>query len=119
MTKHWSSKLKIQKMDRRMSGHAQFKYRLEFPWSAFNQGRFGDEPYHERTKAFYEFCQHLTDTYGYGPSVDDANSYVRAFDWPRWAFRLVSSTHTYAIYVADEEGRQELEKVISFNILKH
>jgi hypothetical protein len=119
MSSHWSSKLKIQKMDRRMSGHAYFKYRLEFPWSAFNQGTFGDEPYHERTKTFYEFCRHLTDAYGHGPSVDDASYYVRSFGFPTWAFRLVSSTHTYAIYVADDESRQELEKILSFNILKH
>ena len=118
MSNHWSRLLKIQKMDRRMSGHQHFKYRMEFPWIAFN--KFNGEPYHERAAVFYEFCRRLTDVYGYGPSVDDANTYIRAFDeFPKWAFRLITNSHTYAIYVADEEGRQELEKVISFNILKH
>ena len=118
MTKHWSTYLKIQKMDRRMSGHAYFKYRLELPWAAFSRSGT-DEPYHKRTTTFCEFCQHLTNVYGYGPSVDDASSYFRAFGAPQWAFRLNDSTHTYAIYVADDDGRQELEKIISFNILKH
>lgn len=120
MSKYWSSNLKIQKMDRRMSGHQHFKFRMEFPWVAFNKGRFGNEPYHERSAVFYEFCRRFTDVYGYGPSVDDANSYIRAFgEFPKWAFRLLSNNHTYAIYVADEDGRQELEKIISFNILKN
>ena len=119
MSKHWSSKLKIQKTDRRMTGHAHFKFRLEFPWSAFNQ--FGtSEPYHLRSKIFYEFCRHLTNVYGYGPIVDDINSYIRSFDeFPKWAFRPVTNTHTYAVYVADDAGREELEKIISFNILKN
>lgn len=118
MVAHWSSKLKIQKMDRRMSGHAYFKYRMEFPWAAFNQSG-NSESYYERIKTFYDFCKHLTDVYGYGPCVDDANSYYRAFGAPKWAFRLSDSNHICAVYVADEEGRQELEKIISFNILKN
>ena len=118
MSKHWSTYLKIQKTDRRMSGHAYFKHRLEFPWAAFNRGNTS-EPYYERTRTFYEFCRHLNDVFGFGPSVDDASSYFRSFGAPRWAFRLNTSTHVCAVYVADEEGRQELEKIISFNILKH
>ena len=112
-------RIKIQKVDRRMTGYLHFKYRLEFPWSAFN-GKNDIDPYRNRAKAFYEFCKHLTAVFGYGPSVDDAGTYGMAFDEvPQWAFRLNSNTHTYAVYVADEAGREELEKIISFNILKH
>lgn len=118
MSNHWSNRLKIQKMDRRMSGHAYFKYRIEFPWAAFNF-LGASESYYERIKTFYDFCKHLTDIYGYGPSVDDASSYFRAFGAPKWAFRLNEPTHICAVYVADEDGRQELEKIIAFNILKH
>ena len=119
MGKHWSSNLKIQKLDRRMTGHRHFKYRVEFPWAAFNQTNSID-PYRDRIKTFYEFCKHLTETFGYGPSVEDIGQYCMAFgETPRWAFRPSTSTHIYAIYVADEESRQEIEKVISFNILKN
>jgi len=120
MSKHWSTRVKIQKMDRRMSGHSHFKYRLEFPWAAFNASTKHLVPYFDRTKTFYEFCQHLTEVYGYGPSVDDVGMYATIFDvTPKWGFRLGDSTHLYTVYVADDEGRQELEKVLSFNILKH
>ena len=101
-----------------MSGHAHFKYRMEFPWIVFNQ--LNREPYHERAAVFYEFCRRLTDVYGYGPSVDDVNTYIKAFgEFPVWAFRLNNSNHTYAVYVANEIGKDELEKIISFEILKN
>lgn len=114
-----AQRLKIQKTDRRMTGHTQFKYRLEFPWAAFSAGFAStSEPYHERTKLFYDFCRHLTEVFGYGPSVDDATSYTRSFEWPKWGFRLVDHTHTYAIYMADETIRSEVEKLLAFKILK-
>lgn len=114
------NKLKIQKVDRRMSGHQNFKYRLELPYCAF-QG-IGHNPstaYSDRAKTFLTMCRHFTELYGYGPSVDDAYVYANYFGLPpRWGFRLLSHSHTYAIYLSDEESKSELEKILVFGLLQ-
>lgn len=113
------NRLKIQKLDRRMSGHQNFKYRLELPVYAFNDATGPGSAWLRRTVAFNDFCRHLTSVYGFGPCVDDAHVYANHYnEVPQWAYRLVDHRHVGTIYVANEAGREELEKILAFIILK-
>lgn len=111
--------LKIQKLDRRMTGHQYFKYRLEFPYHAFSAiGGFQAEAFRMRAQTFYDFFKHLTEVYGVGPEVDDTAIFSLAYKTdPQWGFRLVTNNHTYAVYVT-EEARIEVEKLLVFKQLQ-
>lgn len=114
-----ANKLKIQKLDRRMSGHQHFMYRLELPYHAFSKlGIAPNDAYINRTKTFFEYSTVLTDIYGYGPSVDDANAYAAVYGQsPAWGFRPLDNYHTYTLYFKDDEVKHHIEKLLMFNIL--
>jgi len=113
--KYDTTPLTIQKLDRRMSGHTKFKYRLEFPWGVFRDTL---NPWLSRAKAYHDFCRHMTGIFGFGPHVDDAEGYANCYNEdPKWGFRLNDHAHMYTIYMADEEAKSEVEKLLMFGIL--
>lgn len=108
--------LEIQKLDKRMSGYGRFKYRVEFPVNKFCA--FGEERtrqvYKKKIKYFNDCCEHLTKTLGFGPYVDYSYSNEAA----KWGFRLAGSSHVDTIYLADEQARDELQKILNWFTLK-
>lgn len=111
-------KLKIQKLDGRMSGYGVFKYRLELPYHAFHKAGVGNA-HIKRAAKFFEYSKILTDVYGYGPAVDDAGMYTTVYGSnPKWGFRLYDNQHTYTLYFADEEAKDHIEKLLVFSMLQ-
>ena len=109
-----SVKLKVQKLDGRMSGYGYFKYRLELPYHAFRDVGVSNA-HHERAAKFFEYSKILTDIYGYGPHVDDADMYAAVYSVdPAWAFRLYDYQHTYTLYFKDENVKDHIEKLLVF-----
>lgn len=113
-----TTKLKIQKLDRRMSGYGLFKYRLELPYHAFTVRFNNPDAYNNRAAKFFEYSKILTELYGYGPSVDDANIYAHTYGkGPSWGFRQLDNNHTYTLYFKDDEVKHHIEKLLMFDIL--
>lgn len=108
------SDLKIQKLDRRMTGHQFYQYRIEFPYHVFTHINGHENAFRLRGKTFYDFFKHLTEVFGVGPEVEDTAVFSVAYETdPHWAFRMIDNHHTYALYM-DEEARIEVEKLLVF-----
>lgn len=103
-----------------MSGHQHFKYRLELPYYAFSGlGIAPNDAFSNRAKTFFEYSTILTDAYGYGPAVDDADMYAAVYGVsPSWGFRPLDNHHTYTLYFKDEEAKDHIEKLLVFNMLQ-
>ena len=107
--------LKIQKLDRRMTGHRWYKYRVEFPISAFRDSIPSDiSVYQLRTQTFTELMYHLTRNIGFGPYVD----YSGFSHDPKWAFRIADHNHLDTVYLT-EEAKLEYERFMTFIKIKY
>lgn len=107
--------LKLQKLDRRMTGHQWYKYRVEFPLSAVRDIKIKDmTAYGIRTQIFSEIMQHLCSNLGFGPYVD----YTYYAKDPKWAFRIADHNHVDTVYLT-EEAKTEYDKILTFLKLKY
>ena len=108
-------KFKLQKLDRRMTGHRYFKYRVEFPISAVRDIQVPDMTvYGVKILIFSEIMQGLTQAIGFGSYVD----YTHFAKDPKWAFRIADHNHVDTIYLT-EEAVAAYEQILTFLTLKY
>ena len=107
--------LKVQKLDRRMTGHRYFKYRVEFPVCAVRGVQINDMTvYGVKILLFTEIMQHLCSSLGFGPYVD----YTQYAKDAKWAFRIADHNHIDTIYLT-EEALEEYNKFMTFARIKY
>jgi len=115
--------LQIQKIDRRMSGYKDFKYRVVFDFGAFRTEKTKGLANHEIVRivntSFLNITEYLTEQFGYGPELELVHLIKDRGDLvPTWAIRHAKSgLHNYSphtIYLRDEESRHEFEKILTF-----
>jgi len=120
--------LQIQKTDRRMNGHLDFKYRVPFYLIDFVIGDRTTENYRQagqdRDRAFLLCTQYMTQRHGYGPELKLVHYMKEQGDGvPLWATRHAYQVlHTSApdtIYLRDEEAVSKLGEVFIFLQLKY
>ena len=108
-------KFRLQKLDRRMTGHQWFKYRIEFPINAVRDIKIDNMTvYAVRLVIVSEIMQGLTNAIGFGPYVD----YTPYAKDPKWAFRTADSNHVDTIYLT-EEAVAAYEQILTFLTLKY
>jgi hypothetical protein len=117
--------LKFQKLDRRMSGHNYFKWRVEFNNRYSNytneQNYSGFEVGKLRRKTWIEALEYLTQVYGFGPDLDKAYYYNELKGVaPRFATRICRAGDNFfdTLYLRGDEEREEFEKFLIMLELK-
>ena len=112
--------LKIQKTDKRMSGHAYFKYRVEMlPGLITSRDDIGWPSKIKMTLNFWNLvCKHMTEVYGYGPDTDKAYLWTEEYGAPAWGYRMSAMSRVDCLYFRDEEVLKEYQKAVTFFTLK-
>lgn len=120
--------LKIDKTDRRMNGHRDFKYRIKFDLHSFLNNDYSIEAtmaaWNNANRAFLMCSKYMTETHGYGPELKLVNYMKENGEGvPLWATRHAYSVlHTKqpdTIYLRDDDAREKIEKVFVFLQLKY
>ena len=120
--------LQIQKTDRRMNGHQEFKYRIVFGVTSFvgsDRSIEGiKEAWANSMKAFLMCTKYMTDKYGYGPELKLVKYMVENGDGvPLWATRhaytVLHTSQPDTIYLRDDEARSKIEEIFIFLQLKY
>jgi len=120
--------LRIQKTDRRMSGHLDFKFKVSFNLMDFVLGDRTTEGFRlaakDRDRSFLLCTQYMTERHGYGPELKLVHYMKEQGDGvPIWATRHAYHVlHTSApdtIYLRDEDAVSRLREVFIFLQLKY
>ena len=120
--------LHIQKVDRRMNGYGDFKYRIVFGVGSFlgtdRSTAAVIEAWDNSMKAFLLCTKYMTDKYEYGPELKLVKFMKQNGDGvPLWATRhaysVLHTTQPDTIYLRDDEARTKIEEVFIFLQLKY
>ena len=120
--------LLIDKVDRRMNGYGDFKYRIKFDLTKFLSNDTSHKgllaAWDSAAESFLLCTKYMTDRYGYGPELKLVKFMKQNGDGvPMWATRHAYSVlHTSqpdTIYLRDDDARSKIEEVFIFLQLKY
>jgi hypothetical protein len=111
----------IEKTDRRMSGHKDFKYRVKFIDYDNNTPKYINAK--QANRDFLACTRYMTEKYGFGPELRLVHFIKEeGGEVPLWATRhAYQALHTSApdtIYLRDDDAREKFEAILTFLKLK-
>lgn len=112
--------LRVRKLDKRMSGHQYFKYRVTFDGY---RSLLRNEAMKQANRDFLNCTRYMTEKCGYGPELRLV-SFIKqeGGEVPVWAtrhaYQALNSSAPDTIYLRDDEARDIFEAFITFMTLK-
>jgi hypothetical protein len=112
--------LKVKKLDKRMSGHNYFKYRVTFDGY---RSLLRSDSIKRANRDFLNCTRYMTEKCGYGPElrlvhiVKEESGEVPVWA-TRHAYQALNSAAPDTIYLRDDEARDIFETFLTFLTLK-